>query len=327
MRTAALGAATLMMLTACGGQETGSNGTSAEDAQLTLVTGVYPLEWLATEIGGDRVAVSQLTEPGAEPHDLELTGRQIGEVSQADIAFYVPGLQPAVDEAVEQEASGNALDVSETVDLLPAEETQGGDDHDHGHDHGDEGHDHGDESGDEGHDHGPDDPHFWLDTERMDEVATALAERMGEVDPEGADSYEANAEQASQTLTAIDEEYEQNLASCDQRDVVVGHTAFTYLTEAHGLEQVGLSGVDPDTEPSPAQIAEISDIVEERDIDTIFTEPLMPAGTTDTIAGETGAEVEVLDPLEGVTEDSPGDDYPSIMRGNLETLTGALGCD
>lgn len=314
MRTAALGAATLMTLTACGGQETGANGVSPEDAQLTLVTGVYPLEWLATEIGGDRVSVSQLTDPGAEPHDLELTGRQIGEVSQADIAFYVTGLQPAVDEAVEQEASGNALDVSEIVDLLPVEETQGDDDHE-------------DESGDEGHDHGPDDPHFWLDTERMDEAATALAERMSEVDPEGADSYQANAEQVSQTLTAIDEEYEQNLASCDQRDVVVGHTAFTYLTEAHGLEQVGLSGVDPETEPSPAQIAEISDIVDERGIDTIFTEPLMPDGTTDTIAEETGAEVEVLDPLEGVTEDSPGDDYPSIMHGNLEALTGALGCD
>lgn len=320
MRTVVLGAATLMTLTACGGQETGANGVSPEDAQLTLVTGVYPLEWLATEIGGDRVSVSQLTEPGAEPHDLELTGRQIGEISQADIAFYVTGLQPAVDEAVEQEASGNALEVSEIVDLLPVEETQGDDDHDHEHDHEDE-------SGDDGHDHGPHDPHFWLDTERMDEAANALAERMSETDPEGADSYEANAEQVSRTLSDIDEEYEQNLASCDQRDVVVGHTAFTYLTEAHDLEQVGLSGVDPDTEPSPAQIAEISDIVDERGIDTIFTEPLMPAGTTDTIAEETGAEVEVLDPLEGVTEDSPGDDYPSIMRGNLEALTGALGCE
>lgn len=317
MRTAALGAATLMTLTACGGQETGANGVSPEDAQLTLVTSVYPLEWLATEIGGDRVSVNQLTEPGAEPHDLELTGRQIGEVSEADIAFYVTGLQPAVDEAVEQEASGNALDVSDIVDLLPIEETQGDHDHDHEHE---------DESEGAGHDHGDHDPHFWLDTERMNEAASALAERMSEVDPEGADGYEANAEQVSRTLTTLAEEYEENLASCEHRDVVVGHTAFTYLTEAHDLEQVGLSGVDPDSEPSPSQIAEISDIVDERGINTIFTEPLMPAGTTDTIAGETGAEVEVLDPLEGVTEDSPGDDYPSIMRGNLEALTGALEC-
>lgn len=316
MRTVALGAATLMTLTACGGQETGANGISPEDAQLTLVTGVYPLEWLATEIGGDRVSVNQLTDPGAEPHDLELTGRQIGEVSEADIAFYVTGLQPAVDDAVEQEASDNALDVSDVVDLLPIEATQGDDDHEHG----------DEEDEDDGHDHGDHDPHFWLDTERMDEAASALAERMSEIDPEGADSYEANAEQVSETLATIDEEYEENLASCEHRDVVVGHTAFAYLTEAHDLEQVGLSGVDPDSEPSPAQIAEISDIVDERGINTIFTEPLMPDRTAETIAGETGAEVKVLDPLEGVTEKSPGDDYPSIMRGNLEALTGALEC-
>lgn len=312
MRTAALGAATLMTLTACGGQETGANGIPPEDAELTLVTGVYPLEWLATEIGGDRVSVNQLTDPGSEPHDLELTGRQIGEVSEADIAFYITGLQPAVDQAVEQEASDNALDVSQVVDLLPIEAAQ---EHDPEHDREEEGHDHGEH-----------DPHFWLDTERMDQAAAALSERMSQIDPGGADSYEANAEQVSETLATIDEEYEENLASCEQRDVVVGHTAFTYLTEAHDLEQVGLSGVDPDSEPSPAQIAEISDIVDERGIDTIFTEPLMPAGTADTIAEETGAEVEVLDPLEGVTEESPGDDYPSIMRGNLKALTGALEC-
>ncbi len=315
MRTAAVGAA-LMTITACGGQGGEANGASPEDAEMTLVTGVYPLEWLATEIGGERVSVSQLTEPGAEPHDLELTGRQIGEVSEADIAFYVGGLQPAVDEAVDQEASDTALDVGDVVDLIPVEAIDGDDGHDHDHEHGD----------DEGHDHGDHDPHFWLDTDRMGEAAAALAERMGEVDPEGADAYEANAEQLSQELGAISEEYEEGLGSCEHNDVVVGHTAFTYLTEAHGLEQVGVSGVDPDTEPSPAQIAEISDVVEERDIGTVFTEPLMPAETAETIAGETGADVEVLDPLEGVTEDSPGDDYPSIMRGNLDALNGALGC-
>lgn len=323
MRTAAVGAATLMTLTACGGQGSEANGVSPEEAEMTLVTGVYPLEWLATEIGGERVSVSQLTEPGAEPHDLELTGRQIGEVSEADIAFYVDGLQPAVDEAVDQEASDTALDVASVVDLIPVEDIEGDDDgHDHEHDH-----EHEDEGGDgHDHDHGDHDPHFWLDTERMEEAAAALAERMGEVDPEGADAYEANADQVSQELAAIGEEYDEGLASCEHHDVVVGHTAFTYLTEAHGLEQVGVSGVDPDTEPSPSQIAEISDVVEERDINTVFTEPLMPAETAETIAGETGADVEVLDPLEGVTEDSPGDDYPSIMRGNLEALTGALEC-
>jgi zinc transport system substrate-binding protein len=342
VRAAALGAAaTLMIVTGCGtdGGEADDNGVSPADADLTIVTGVYPLEWLAQEIGGDDVAVVQLTEPGTEPHDLELTGRQIAEVSEADIAFYVEGLQPAVDEAVEQEAAEAALNVADIVELRPAggaDEHAEEEDDDHGHDHGHD-HDHGheDEAGaeehaeDDGHDHdhGDYDPHFWLDVELMTQTAEALAEQMGEVNPDGADLYQEGAERVTGELAAISEAYEDGLASCEHREVVVGHTAFTYLTEHYDLEQIGVSGVDPDTEPSPAQIAAITDVVNERDITTIFTEPLMPAATADTIAAETGAQVEVLDPLEGVTDQSPGDDYPSIMLGNLETLSTALVCE
>ncbi|WP_431868677.1 metal ABC transporter substrate-binding protein [Nocardiopsis eucommiae] len=328
-RAAALGATTLLIATGCGTDGGGSGGdeTSPADADLTVVTGVYPLEWLAQEIGGDGVAVVQLTEPGTEPHDLELTGRQIGEVSEADIAFYVEGLQPAVDEAIGQEAEESALNVADVVELRPAGGEEEHAEDDHGHDHG---HDHDEEDGhteDDGHDHGDLDPHFWLDVELMKETAEALAQRMGEVDPEGADRYQEGAERVVSELSTLGEAYQTGLATCEHREVVVGHTAFTYLTEQYDLEQIGVSGVDPDNEPSPAQIAAITDVVRERDITTIFTEPLMPAATADTIAAETGARVEVLDPLEGVTDRSPGDDYPSIMLGNLDALTAALSCE
>ena len=336
MRAAAVGAA-MMTLAACSSGGDDGSGTEPADAALTVVTGVYPLEWLAAEVGGDRAAVVQLTEPGVEPHDLELTGRQVGQVSEADIALSVSGLQPAVDEAVEQEAPDAALDVADIVELRPADpeeeahEDEEGEEEDHGHEdeasheeeaaHEDEAEGEGD-----GHEHGEFDPHFWLDVDLMSQTATALAERMAEVDPDGAASYEENAEAVTAELAAIGQEYEEGLASCDSDEVVVGHTAFSYLTDAYGLEQIGVSGVDPDSEPSPSQIAAISDIVEEHGITTVFTEPLMPNATADTIAAESGAQVEVLDPLEGVTEDSPGDDYPSIIRGNLAALTTALGC-
>ncbi|MFD6949228.1 ABC transporter substrate-binding protein [Nocardiopsis sp. TSRI0078] len=315
LRAAALGAATLMTITACGsgGEGADDSGVSPAEADLTVVTGVYPLEWLAREIGGERVAVVQLTEPGTEPHDLELTGRQVAEVSEADIALHVSGLQPAVDEAVGQEASGSALDVADVVELHPV---------------GEGGHEHSEEEAhaEEGHDHGEYDPHFWLDVDLMAQTAQALGDRMAEAHPEGADDYAQGVADVTAELEAIGQEYEEGLSSCEHDEVVVGHTAFTYLTEDYGLEQIGVSGVDPDTEPSPSQIAEITDIVREHDISTVFTEPLMPAATAETIASETGARVDVLDPLEGVTEDSPGDDYPSIMRGNLDALTAALAC-
>src|SRR5699024_3854926 len=298
------GAATLALLTACGnnGDTAGDTGISPADADLTVVTGVYPLEWLAKEIGGDQVAVIQLAEPGAEPHDLELTGRQVGQIGEADIAFHVQGLQPAVDQAIAQEAPDNALDVGQVVRLRPAA------DHDHEDDHRNH------------------DPHFWLDLDLMAETAEALAERMSEVDPEGAERYRDNLTDLTDELSALDQEYEQGLASCENREVVFGHTAFTYLTKAYDLEQIGISGVDPESEPSPSQIATITDIVDEHGITTVFTEPLMPEETAETIAAETGAKVRVLDPLEAITDQSPGDDYPSIMRGNLATLTEALEC-
>ncbi|MFY7067290.1 metal ABC transporter substrate-binding protein [Nocardiopsis changdeensis] len=345
LRTAALSAVALMTATACGGQGSpaGGEGPDPADADLTVVTGVYPLEWLAREVGGEGVAVVQLTEPGMEPHDLELTGRQIGELTEADLAFYVAGLQPAVDEAVEQEASDRALDVADVVELHPAGEGghEHGDEEAHGHEEDAHGHEedahaeeehseedaHAEEgAGGDGHDHGDLDPHFWLDVDLMSQVAGALGERLGELNPEAAAEYTANAEAVTAELEAIGQEYEDGLASCEHNEVVVGHTAFSYLTEHYGLEQVGISGVDPDSEPSPSQIAEIADFVEEHGVTTIFTEPLMPEETAQTIAGETGAAVEVLDPLEGVTDASPGDDYPSIMRGNLETLRTALAC-
>lgn len=326
-RTVALGAATLMFITACGndGGSADNGEVPAADADLTIATGVYPLQWLAEEIGGQTTEVIQLTEPGAEPHDLELTGRQIAQVSEADLVFYVEGLQPAVDEAAAQEAADASLNVADVISLHPVDDGGQGHGHDEGH-----GHDHEDEdehSGTGEHDHGDYDPHFWLDLDLMGQTAEALAERMGEVDPEGTEHYQEEAERVVGELDALGQKYEEGLASCERSEVVVSHTAFTYLTERYDLEQIGLSGVDPETEPSPAQIAAIADIVDERDITTIFTEPLMPTATADTIAAETGAQVEVLDPLEGVTDRSPGDDYPSIMRGNLEALRTALVCE
>ena len=340
----AAGAAAAVALTGCGnaGGDAGDGGGEG-GAEVTVVTGVYPLQWLAEQVGGDRVAVSNLTEPGTEPHDLELTGRQTGEVADADVVFYVNGLQPAVDDAVaEVAAEGTPLDAADLVDLRPND--PGGDEHsdEHGEDgheedaHADEGHEdeHGDEHAEEdaghsegdGHGHGELDPHMWLDTDRMADTADGLADRLAEADPDGADAYRANAEEVRGELEEIGSEYDDGLAQCDSRELVVNHSAFGYLADAHDLEQIGISGLDPETEPSPARIAEVADLVKEHEVTTVFTETLVSPAVAETIADEAGAETAVLDPIEGITDDSPGDDYPSVMRANLETLRSGLGC-
>ncbi|WP_017536967.1 metal ABC transporter substrate-binding protein [Nocardiopsis halophila] len=326
VKVVAAGAAASVALAGCGGTDAGG-GDGGGGAEVTVVTGVYPLQWLAEEVGGDRTSVSNLTEPGSEPHDLELTGRQTGEVSDADVVFYIDGLQPAVDDAVAEVSDGNALDVADLVELRPAEADEEGHE---GHDHAEEGHAHEDGEGEhaegDGHDHGDHDPHMWLDTGRMADTADGLADRLAEADPDGAEDYRANAERVRGELEAIGTEYDEGLAECDGREMVVNHTAFGYLAAEHGLEQIGISGLSPETEPSPARLAEVAELVEEHDVSTVFTETLVSPAVAETIADEAGAETAVLDPLEGITEESPGDDYPSVMRANLETLSEGLGC-
>src|SRR6478735_4321778 len=99
----------------------GCAGASADpgagSGRLATVASFYPLQLATAEIGGDHVSVLNLTRPGAEPHDLELTPRDVGAVSKARVVVYEKGLQPAVDQAVDQEAPDRALDVSAAANL------------------------------------------------------------------------------------------------------------------------------------------------------------------------------------------------------------------
>lgn len=312
VKAAACAASVLAVaISGCGGQSDGGG-----DAGVSIVTGVYPFEWVATQVGGEHVDVNNLTEPGVDPHALELSPRQTGQISEADVAFYVSGLQPAIDDGIEQEGGQSALDVADLVELLPVDEENDG--------HGEEEAGHEDDHGDR--DHGATDPHMWLDPDRMSRAAEGLAERLAEVDPDNAEAYRGNAETTAETLAGIDEEYSGALADCESRDIVVNHAAFNYLAEDYDLNQISVSGIGSDSEPSPARVAEVADLVEEHDVTTVFTETLAPPETAETIAAEAGVETAVLDPLEGLTDESPGDDYPSVMDANLETLSSALRC-
>ncbi|WP_198156461.1 metal ABC transporter substrate-binding protein [Thermobifida cellulosilytica] len=304
--TAGAAGALLASLTACSDGTGGASGTQ-------VVTSVYPLEWLASRIGGEAVTVTNLAEAGTDPHELELSPRQIGAIGDADVVLHIGGMQPAIDEAVSQHAADRSLDAAEVVDLLPAPELELDE---HEEDHGE----HGEEE------HGGLDPHLWLDPERMAVLAEALTDRLGEADPEHADVYRENRDAVTAELADLGSAYASGLSGCARRELVVAHAAFGYLADAHGLEQIGVTGLDSHTEPSPGRIAEVVHAVEEHGATTIFTSPLTDPSLARTVADEAGIEVSLLDPLESLTEESPGTDYPSVMRANLDALTAALDC-
>jgi zinc transport system substrate-binding protein len=127
-------------------------------------------------------------------------------------------------------------------------------------------------------------------------------------------------------LTALDEEFSTGLARCERNVVVTTHEAFGYLAHRYGLEMVGVSGLSPDAEPSPARLAEIREVVVDEGVTTIFYERLVSPKVAETLADDLGVDTAVLDPIEGLTDETEGEDYFTLMRANLGALEEANGC-
>lgn len=313
----------LVSLSACAG--TSDAADKGSSGKLDVVASFYPMQYLAEQIGGGHVAVNTLTKPGVEPHDLELKPRQIGELGEADVILYLKGIQPAVDDAIAQVGVENTVDAA-TLTKLEAHGTEVG--HEHGtEEHSDEEHA-AEEAGHEGHDHGSEagtDPHIWLDPVKYAEVAKGVGTALEKADPANAADYKKNTDALVKKLGDLNTEFETGLKNTTTKTFITTHSAFGYLAERYGLEQEGITGIDPESEPSPARIKELQDIAEKDKVSTVFFETLASDKTAKTLAGDTGLKTDVLDPLEGITDKSKGDDYIEVMQSNLAALKKALG--
>lgn len=313
-------AAVALVLSACGGTPSDA-GDSTPGGPLRVVAGFYPLAYAAEQVGGDAIEVINLTPPGGEAHDLELSPQQVAEVSEADLILYIPGFQPALDEAIAQGAEGRALNVTEALTLLPAEDHAHEDEGDHAgeedHAHEDEGDHAHDESGLEG------DPHVWLNPLNMATIGDEIAARLSALSPDG--PFAAGALALTTAMDALNDEWARGTAECRSRDLVVSHEAFGYLAQQYDFAQIGIAGLSPDAEPSPARIAEVADLVRDRGVTTIYYETLVDPSVAETLAAETGASTAILDPLEGLLEGSTGN-YVTVMQSNLAQVRAGQGC-
>lgn len=296
----ATAAASTLLLTACAPTDTGG---SDEDGALTVAAAFYPLQYVAEQVGGDLVSIVSLTPSGVEAHDVELSPATVRKLETADMALYLSEFQPAVDDAIST-TGVESLDAAQVVEMHEAQE-------------------HADEEG-EDHEHGSADPHFWLDPHLLAEYGDAVGEALAAADPDNADAYAANAAALHEDLDALEGTFSTGLAQCERDTIIVSHEAFGYLTEAFGLHQEGIAGLDPDSEPSPARLLEIRDVIEDTGATTVFTENAVSASVAQALADDAGVDTAVLDPVENVAE---GDDYIAVMTRNLEALQTALGCE
>jgi zinc transport system substrate-binding protein len=266
--------ALLVIPAGCGSEEAGS--------RRPVIAAFYPLAHAAQRIAPRR-DIENLTPTGGEPHDLELSPRDVERIREADTVLYFgQGFMPALEDVVEGEDNA--------VDLLEGERLR------------------------EGHD-----PHLWLDPMRYAAIVHRVAIALGR---RGA------AEGLVADLEELDAEFRAELATCARRRIVTSHAAFGYLADAYGLEQVPLTGVSPEAEPSARAIEGLVEEVKASGATTVFFETLVSPDLAETIAREAGAETAVLNPLEGLTAEEleKGEDYFSIMRKNLAALRAALGC-
>ncbi|MFF3497993.1 metal ABC transporter solute-binding protein, Zn/Mn family [Streptomyces sp. NPDC003247] len=301
----------LTALTACSGGSASAGNTDKFD----VVASFYPMAFLAEQIGGDHVEVSTLTEPGQEPHDLEISAKQRVTVEEADAVLYLKDLQPSVDDTVAQSGVRTKIDAASLTTLEEHGTEVGG--------HADE---HAEEEGD-GHDHeeGGLDPHIWLDPVKYAEVADGVGAAFEKADPDHAADYKKNTAALVTKLNALNTKFETGLANTETKVFITTHAAFGYLAERYGLTEEAISGLDPESEPSAARVKELQTMAKADGVTTVFYETLVSDKTAKTLAKDAGLKTDVLDPIEGITDSSRGDDYFAVQEANLTALQTALG--
>lgn len=296
LAAAAAGAALLLATTGCSAF---SDDDTSSGGDVQVVAAFYPLQYAAQRVAGDHAEVENLTVPGGEPHDLELDVRRTAEVAEADLVVYLHGFQAAVDAAVDENATGDTVDAASVVDLVPFRE-------------------HGVDSDE-------DDPHFWQDPLLLAKVGDAVADQLESIDPDHADDYRGNAADLRSDLEELDQAYTDGLQGCQRDTVVVSHDAFGYL-QKYGITMESIVGLSPDAEATPADLARLQQLVHDEGITTIFAEELAPKKYAETLAHDTGVTSAVLDPIEGLSDETADQDYLSLMRSNLTALEKANGC-
>lgn len=308
--------ATIIMLTLvlAGGilifQATTQSGHSS-GGKLTVAASYYPFYDFARQVGGDKVSVINMTPAGSEPHDYDPSPQALIDAHRSAVFIYNGGpMEPWVDSFL-SDYKHITVKASQDIPLLEA--------------NGESAHD---EEGHTDHDHETTDPHFWLDPVFAQQIVNNIRDGLIKADPENKDYYQTNAKQYNQKLADLDKRFESGLASCTLNTAISSHGAFSYLAHRYNFSVISIAGIEPDDEPSPAKLAELTNIVRQKGIKYIFFESLVSPRLAETIASETGAETLVFDPIEGLSQadQDKGRDYISVQYDNLANLRKALDC-
>lgn len=265
-----------------------SCGGSAKEEKV-LYASFYPIYDLCKRVVGNAYEVVNLTKPGTEPHDYEINNRDMAGMS-ASKAIFLNGLGlEAWGNSLPSSLSQKAYVVSKGIETLSI--------------------------------NGVEDPHVWLNPLNAIKEMENILLTMKEIDKENASLFQSNFDANKALLLQLDEDLCAQRKEFDNTYFAVSHAAFGYLADRYELHQIYVSGLSPEEEPTAKDMERIASAIKEHGISTIFTEELASPEIAEAIARETGAKLDVLNPLEGLSEEeSKTEDYISVMRTNFRKL-------
>jgi zinc transport system substrate-binding protein len=237
----------------------------APTGKIRVAATIAPLSEFVKIVGGDKVAITVIVPPGAEPHTFEPTPSQMREVASADL--YVmngAGLEFWMAKMLQANERMVVVDSSQGIALLQESE-------------------------------GEIDPHIWLSLRNAAVQVDNICSGLIEVDPQNKDYYKKNRDNYLEKLKALDEELNRTFASKKSKIFVVHHPAWTYFARDYGLSQVPL--MENEKEPGPKYLGEVVDLAKKNNIKTIFVEPEYNPKAAEVIAREMNASIISLDPL------------------------------
>ena len=280
-----------------------NNIKNSQTGKFQVTASFYPYYFFASQIGRDKANVVNITPAGAEPHDYEPSAGDIVRIDSSQLLILNGQVEPW-GAKIQSDLKGKSTAVLVTGAGLFTQKVT-------------------DESGITGID-----PHIWLSPTRAKVQVKAILNEFIKLDPQNTDYYITNAATLQAALDKIDSDYKTGLASCQKKDIVTSHAAFGYMASDYGLTQISIAGLSPDAEPSLEEMANITNFVKANGIKYIFFESLVSPKLSQTIANETGAQILVLDPLEGLTPNAiaQGQNYLTVMEQNLHNLKVALNC-
>ncbi|HSP22028.1 MAG TPA: zinc ABC transporter substrate-binding protein [Planococcus sp. (in: firmicutes)] len=318
-----------LLLASCGtpaGDEQTQEGQ--DETKVQVYTTVYPLTYFTERIGAEHVEVQSVYPAGANEHSFEPTQQDMIKLAEADLMFYVGlGLEGFIDKTKDT-LKDEKVQFIATSDSITDEELDAAagpyEDKHEEEGHEEEAHEEEvtEEEGHESHDHGATDPHVWMSPVLSQKLAESIKDSLVEQDPDHAEDYESNYSALVAELEELDRSFVALSERVNKKTFFISHSAFGYISEPYGFEQIAVAGLNSQDEPSQKELTEIVDLAKKEGIQYIVFEQNVSSNLTEVIQKEVGAEAIEMHNLGVLTQENIDNEetYFTLMEKNLQTL-------